>query len=109
MIVDGGPNTGPVAFAMGRYRYAYPASFERTRPAAVAALEDLKCRVRRQKKDLHGGTIKAVRANGERIRLRLEPESRGITNLTIRVGPLGERKFSELIHERILKLLDRES
>lgn len=100
-----GAGAGAVAYVRGELQTTHPASPDRTREAALGALNDLAIPVKSAKKDALGGSIEATRADGTAARVILESAGPGATAVKIRVGMLGDEEASKAIHRKIAERL----
>ncbi|MHC4792060.1 MAG: DUF3568 family protein [Planctomycetota bacterium] len=76
--------------------------------ATLRALGDLEIEVTKKAKDVFYGKVVAKGADGKTITIRLEPEG-NLTNLSIKVGLLGNRAKASVIYERIKLNLEMSS
>jgi uncharacterized lipoprotein len=94
-----------VAYVRGESRSTYPASFDRTWAATLAALQDARLTVTDTQRDGTQGTIKAKQADDTNVTVNLEQAGPGTTEVKIRVGVFGDEDASKAIHNRIASRL----
>lgn len=100
-----GGGVGTYAYVKGELSREYQANLDRTWAATLQALKALELKVAETSKDELGGTIEARRADGEKIRVTLEPKGTASTLVKIRIGTFGDREASERIGNQIAKQL----
>jgi len=105
MVGAAGAGVGTYAYVKGQLETAYPATYEQTWQATLDALEGLGISVETSGKDAFGGTIKAKRADGTSVRLKVAPITSNSTSVKIRVGLFGDRTVSEGISTEIASRL----
>lgn len=69
--------------------------------AAVGAVTDLEFKVEDDKKDALQGVVRATRANGGSVRIDLDRKGDALTEVTVRVGALGNESVARAVLERI--------
>ena len=108
----------PVAFLVGAaagisgYKYyegalivVYHAPYERTWDATLGALKEMGFEIEEKERELSKSRIKARPANDKPVTLNIKYISSDETEVTIRVGIMGDKKASEVIKENIRKKL----
>jgi len=78
----------------------YRASYDRAWEAALETLDELEMTVVEQDRKETVGTIKAKRFDGTPVRVVLKRRALDVTQLRVRIGPVGERAKAELFHEK---------
>jgi hypothetical protein len=73
--------------------------------ATLKALGELEIEVTKKAKDIFYGEVVAQGADGKTITIGLTPEG-DLTNLSIKVGLLGDKAKASVIYERIKQNLD---
>ena len=73
--------------------------------ATLKALDELEIEVTKKAKDIFYGEVVAQGSDGKTITIRLKPEG-DLTNLSIKVGLLGDKAKAIVIYERIKQNLD---
>ena len=73
--------------------------------ATLKALDELEIEVTKKAKDIFYGEVVAQGSDGKTITIRLTPEG-DLTNLSIKVGLLGNKAKASVIYERIKQNLD---
>ena len=104
---------GGAAAGVGGYKYyndvltvVYEASFDNTWDASVKALEDLGFTIENKTEELGSGKISTKEdEKNKKINLTLEYRSAQETEVTIRVGLLGNKTASAVIKDKIESLL----
>ncbi|NIO04010.1 MAG: DUF3568 family protein [Proteobacteria bacterium] len=81
------------------YRTSYDSAWE----AALVTLDELEMTVVEQNKEETVGTIKAKRFDGSPVRLILKRKALDVTQLRVRIGPIGDRPKAEFFHEKFRK------
>ncbi len=81
----------------------YRASYDSAWEAALVTLDELEMSVVEQNKEETVGTIKAQRFDGSPVRLILKRKALDVTQLRVRIGPIGDRPKAELFHEKFRK------
>ncbi len=99
---------GGAALGVGGYKYyngalivIYKAPFNKTWDASVSALENLDYQIYESNKKMTSGTIITTGTLKERIKLSLKYVSLEETEVTIRVGLLGDKAASNKIKDKI--------
>lgn len=103
---------GGAALGVGGYKYyngalivIYKAPFNKTWDASVSALENLDYQIYESNKKMTSGTIITTGTLKERIKLSLKYVSLEETEVTIRVGLLGDKAASNKIKDKISALV----
>ena len=103
---------GGAALGVGGYKYyngalivIYKAPFNKTWDASVSALEKLDYQIYESNKKITSGTIITTGTLKERIKLSLKYVSLEETEVTIRVGLLGDKAVSGKIKDKISALV----
>ena len=103
---------GGAALGVGGYKYyngalivIYKASFNKTWDASVSALENLDYQIYESNKKMTSGTIITTGTLKERTKLSLKYVSLEETEVTIRVGLLGDKAASNKIKDKISALV----
>jgi hypothetical protein len=86
-----------VIWYKGKLQDTIPAPVSRVHQAVKAGLKDLKINITEDRADSLTAKVRAVLADGKKVWIDAESTSPSITKLTIRVGYLGDRAFSERI------------
>ncbi len=108
----------PVAFMVGAaagvsgYKYyegaltvVYQAQYIKTWDASIKALTDMGFSIKDKKQDLTKGKIEAMRADNKPVTVSLKYVSSQETEVTIRVGLLGDENASHVIKDKIRSVL----
>lgn len=93
--------TGTYYYMSGNLVWTYPTDMERTWQATLQALQGLDLRVEDRTLDGLGGRIKAIRADGTTIRIRLKPETTRTTTVKVKIGTFGSQEQAENVHNAI--------
>ncbi|ETX02902.1 DUF3568 family protein [Candidatus Entotheonella palauensis] len=83
----------------------YNVSMETAWPATLKAMEALDLRVESEHIDALGGGLAVKRANGTDIKINLKPLHESSTRIRVRVGRIGNKTKSILIHDAIRNAL----
>lgn len=73
--------------------------------AATKAVRDLELEVKEEAKDVFSGKVLAVGADGKNVSVILKPRPDGSTDVSVKVGPLGNQQRSVVIFDQIKKNL----
>ena len=100
------------AAGVGGYKYyegaltvVYQAPYNKTWDASIKALTDMGFSIKDKKQDLTKGKIEAVRADNKPVTVSLKYTSSEETEVTIRVGLLGDENASHVIKDKIRSVL----
>jgi uncharacterized lipoprotein len=104
---------GGAAAGIGGYKYykevltvVYEAPFDNTWDASIKALEDMEFSIESQTKELGSGKISTNEdEKHKKVTLTLQYKSVQETEVTIRVGLLGDETASNVIKDKIASLL----
>jgi hypothetical protein len=89
----------------GTMEVLYDFPFIKTWDATLKALSDLGITVKDSKHDLTGGKIEGSRADGQTIKVSLTYKSPKETEVSIRVGIIGDEGASAAIRDKIASVL----
>ena len=99
---------GGAALGVGGYKYynstlvvIYKASFDKTWDASIAALEQLEYQVYEQKRKMTSGKISTAGSVNERVKLSFKYVSLEETEVSIRIGVMGDEVISNKIKDKI--------
>ncbi len=96
---------GTYSFIQGDLKVTYSVKLDQAWPAALAAMDNLKLAIDVQQMDGLGGAIKAKRADGTPVKVRLKPLGEYSTSIGVRIGHLGSKAKSERVHDAIRRQL----
>jgi hypothetical protein len=99
-VVVGGAAGATYSYVRGWLAMDYNVSLNRAYNASIKALEHHGLRILEQEKDITIAFVKAKGAKRE-IWIRLKRRRKRITRVSIRVGVMGDRKASRMIHDTI--------
>ncbi len=85
----------------------YEAPYISTWDASLKALEEMGLKIQESKHDLTTGQIKALRADGKVVILKIQYQTAKQTQVEIRVGTFGDEQASKIIKEKIRTVLLR--
>ena len=106
VIVGGAAAGGTYAYLKGEMQTAYPHGVKTVFNAAVAALQDdMGIAVQDKTCDLTDGLINAVRADGNKVKVRLKLVGADVTEVRVRVGTIGDKTWSQLYLDKLTKRL----
>lgn len=88
-------------FIEGELEVNYTKPYEQVWQATNMALKDLEMAIEESEKDQLGAKIKALRADGTKVVIKLKRRPSGITRVKIRVGMLGDQEASDFIERAI--------
>ena len=69
--------------------------------ATLTAMDDLKVALEVKERDYFGGLIKGIMHDGTKITIKMKRLTDNSTEVGVRVGVFGDRKRSEVIHNKI--------
>jgi hypothetical protein len=99
---------GGAALGVGGYKFydgklivIYPASLEKTFDASILAIENLDYQIYERQRKLTSGKILTTGAVKDQIKLSLKSHSFEETEVSIRVGLLGDETISNKIKDKI--------
>ncbi len=101
-----GAGLGTYSYIKGELTAEYPYPFDQTWNASLTALDRLEIEVTVQERDAFAGKIRAKRADGKSVVLRIENKGLGVTAVGVRVGTFGNQEASRKIHRTILNSLE---
>jgi uncharacterized lipoprotein len=102
-VLGAGMTVGTFHVVKGDLTRLYRTSYDKAWEAAVVTLEELEMTVVDQKREEAAGSIKAERFDGSPVRLVLKRKALDVTQLRVRIGPIGDRGKAELFHESFQK------
>ena len=107
LLVGAGTGAGVYSYIEGELRRAYPAACSSALAATEQALADLKIRVESKTADGVTTLLRAKRADGTPVILKVTRVSPRITEIGVRSGVVGlwDKNVSELIHATIAQRL----
>ena len=107
-LVAGGAAGGA---AVGTYYYVnyelktdYPVSFDQAWKAAEKTIADLRGTEVQPEREIARGKI-STRINDEKVTFNITYKSRNLTSVGIRVGWFGNKRSSQLLHDKIMQNL----
>jgi len=102
------------AAGIGGYKYhngvltvIYEAPYMETWEASLTAVQEMGLRIIKSAHDLTTGTIEAKRIDNKSVTIRVEYKSSKETKVGIRVGIFGDKEASNVIKEKIRRVLAR--
>jgi hypothetical protein len=96
-----GAGAATYAYISGQLEVQYPRAYETVWNATLDALQDRNIQIEEQRKDGFTGTIKARRASGTGVTIKVENKATNVTLVKIRVGTFGDEEASMLIKKSI--------
>ncbi|MDZ7700040.1 MAG: DUF3568 family protein [Deltaproteobacteria bacterium] len=87
----------------------YEAPFKKTWDASRQALKEMDCTIGRSEHDITSGSLWGEFGDGKQVNIKLNYESADKTRVSIRVGVFGEKEASNLIKEKIRKILFKDA
>lgn len=95
-----GAGAGTYAYVQGELKTDYAHSFEKVWNASERTVADMRAMDVIPEKEIGKARIDAIIDN-ERVRITIEYKSRDLTNVSVRVGLIGNRAASQRIHDKI--------
>jgi hypothetical protein len=92
---------GTYKYIEGRLVRSYPIAYSRAWEITNSALENMQISISDSLDEGAQGKIEAVRKDGKKVTIKLKDMGQGVTEISIRVGILGDRAASEKIHDEI--------
>lgn len=83
----------------------YEAPFKKTWDASRQVLKEMNCSIDRSEHDITSGTLWGEFKDGKTINIKLNYESSDETKVSIRVGVFGDKEASNVVKEKIRKIL----
>lgn len=99
-FLGAGMTVGTYYVVRGDLTRLYRASYDRAWEAALETLDELEMTVVEQDRKETVGAIRAKRFDGTPVRVVLKRKALDVTQLRVRIGPVGERAKAELFHEK---------
>jgi hypothetical protein len=109
LIVGGaaaGAGAGTYFYINGELKTDYQASFDEVWKACEKTVAGMRGTDVIPEKEIARGTINAV-INDEKVKFEITYKSKNVTTVAIRVGLLGNRLSSQLLHDKIAENLGR--
>ena len=100
VLLGAGAGVGTYYMVQGDLARLYRTSYDRAWDAALITLEEMEMRVVKETREEMEGTIEAKRFDGSPVRLVLKRKALDVTQLRVRIGPIGSRGKAEIFHER---------
>lgn len=107
MIVGGaaaGAGTGTYFYVNGELKTDYPASFDKVWSACEKTVADMRGKEVQPVKEIAQGNITTV-INDEKVKFEITYRAKNQTSVAIRVGLVGNRLSSQLLHDKIAENL----
>jgi len=95
-----GAGVGTYYYVSGELKTDYPASFDRVWNACEKTVADMRGVDVEPFREIARGKISAF-IRGEKVRIVITYKSKELTNVSIRVGMLGNKLSSQLLHDKI--------
>ncbi len=100
-----GAGAGAFSYITRDLKATYNVNMDTAWPATLRAIEQLNLTVESENIDSLGGDLAVKRADGTDVKIRLKPLSESSTRISIRVGWMGNKIKSVLIHDAIRNAL----
>jgi len=97
--------TDAAVYSAGKLYAVAPADMSAVYDATVEALGDLELGVTDKAKDVFSAKVVAKGADGKVVSVIIKPRGDKSTDLSIKVGPLGNKSRSQVIYQQIQKRL----
>lgn len=95
---------GTYVYVQGELKTDYPYQFERVWSAAERVFADMRGTDVVPEKEIGKGRIEGI-IDTEKVRVTITYKARELTNVSVRVGLLGDRTASQRIHDKIGAIL----
>jgi len=99
VLIGAGMGVGTYRVIQGDLARLYRASYDRAWEAALTTLAEMEMKVVDEEKGETKGKIQAKRFDDSPVRLMIRQKALDVTELRVRVGPVGDQKKAELFHE----------
>ncbi len=101
-LVVGGATmgTGTYFYVNGGLQTDYKVSYDRLWAACEQTMADMHAKSVQPVKEISKGTISAI-INDEQVRFDITYVEKNLTSVTVRVGIFGDRRASQLLHDKI--------
>jgi uncharacterized lipoprotein len=106
-LVGAAAGVGGYKYYEGALTVIYQAAYENTWNASIKALEQMGIKVKDKERQLTTGKIEASLADDKPVRITVKYKSSSETEVTIRVGLLGDENASNVIKDKIAEVLFR--
>jgi hypothetical protein len=107
LVVGGaaiGASTGTYFYVKGELKTDYSASFDKVWSACEKTIADMRGTEVAPAKEIAQGKISTV-INNEKVNLDIKYKSKDLTTVSIRVGLIGNKLSSQLLHDKIAENL----
>ncbi len=102
LVVAGAAGAAGLIYVKGEGKTTFPHDVETVFNAAVPALEeDMKVQVLDKAYDLTSARIDARRADGNNVKVRLHFEETNVTQVRVRVGTVGDKKWTQIFFGKL--------
>ncbi len=102
----GAGTAGTYFYIQGELKTDYPGSFQAVWTACEKTIAGMNGTDVVPRKEIAKGTIEAV-INGEKVKFDIAYKSKNLTTVAIRVGLIGNKQSSQLLHDKIADYLAR--
>jgi len=102
-LVGAGLGVGAYHVIQGDLARLYRTSYERAWEVALLTLEEMEMTVVDRTKGERTGKIEAERFDGSPVKVTVTQKALDVTQVGVRVGPVGDRAKAERFHERFRK------
>ena len=103
-----GASVGTYYYVSGELKTDYSSSFEQVWIACEKTVADMRGTEVTRSKEIARGKIKAL-INDEKVKIDVTYKSKNLTTVAIRVGLLGNKLSSQLLHDKIAQHLASET
>lgn len=99
-VAAGGAGSGTYFYVKGEMTTDYYSSFDRTWAACEKVVADKHSTSVKPHKEISNGTIDAI-IDGEKTHFSVKYKAKNVTTVAIRVGLVGDKLSSQLLHDKI--------
>ncbi len=101
LVVGAGAGIGSYKYFEGSLSRDYPIAYSRALDATNSALENHQISISNSIDEGTVAKIDAVRRDGTKVSVKVEDRGQSVSEISIRVGLLGDRSAAEKIHDQI--------
>lgn len=102
-LIGAGIGVGTYRIIQGDLSRLYKTSYDRAWDAALMTLEEMGMTLVEETRGETEGKIEAKRFDGSPVRVIIKSKALDVTQLRVRIGPVGDRAKGEIFHEQFRK------